>query len=433
MNSKALSIAIALLLPSLGIAQERITIEDCYQWARENYPDIQRYELIEKTEDYSLSNINKGWLPQISVNAKASYQSDVTQLPFDSEKISSLIPGFSIPTMSKDQYQATAEIDQKIWDGGKAKSAKGIVRSSADVEKKRLEADLYAVQQRVNQLFFGSLLHSELLKQNRLLQKQLQTNLHRIEAMKANGTANASDQQLLQVELLQAKQKETELSASQEAFLLMLSHLTGREMNASSRLAIPQEAARLSDQINRPELQAMEANKALFQSQEKQLESGLRPQLGLFLQGGYGRPGLNMLDNDFNPFYIAGIRLSWNIGNLYTLKNDRRKIATNTRMMDIQQETFRFNTRLEMLQQQTEIKKLSALKQADEEILRLRTAVRQAAEAKQENGILSTTDLVREITAEDLARQQLATRHIQHIAAVYNHLYLGGTEELNKK
>ena len=429
MNLKTLTIALSFLLPSLCLAQERITIDQCYEWTKANYPAIKRYELIEKTAKYNLSNVGKGWLPKIGVSAKATYQSDVTQLPFDAEKITSVLPGFSIPTMSKDQYQVVAEVSQQIWDGGRIKRAKEVLRSSAAVDKKQLDTDFYTLEQRVNQLYFSCLLHSELLKQNQLLQNQLQINLSRIQSMQANGMANPSDEQLLEVEILQARQKETELAASQEAFLQMLSHLTGKEIDSSAQLAIPHAAAQLSDQINRPELQAMEAQKVLFKSQEKQLKSGMRPHLDLFVQGGYGRPALNMLDNDFNLYYIAGIRLSWNIGNLYTLKNDRRKLSSNTRLVEVQQETFRFNTRLEIMQQQTEIKKLTALQKADEEILRLRTAVRQAAEAKQENGILSISDLVREITAEDLARQQLSTRHIQHIAAIYNHIHIQGAKE----
>ena len=147
------------------------------------------------------------------------------------------------------------------------------------------------------------------------------------------------------------------------------------------------------------------------------------PRVGAFLQGGYGRPGLNMLDDGFNSFYMAGVRLSWNMGKLYTLKNDRKKVETARRSVEVQRETFLFNTRLQLMQQNTEIKKITDLMKADEDIIRLRTNIKQAAEVKLENGIISVTDLIREINSEDMAKQTAATHRIQQLQAIYNYIY----------
>lgn len=185
--------------------QESVTITQCYEWARANYPQIHQMGLIDQTERYSLSNVGKAWLPQLSVSGKASYQSDVTKLPLDGDKISSLLPGFEIPSLSKDQYQVVAQVDQTIWDGGSTRSARALTRAEAIANREQLESELYVLNDRVNQIYFGCLLQDELIRQNALLQKELQVNIERIEAMMENGVANQSDLESMEVELLNAK------------------------------------------------------------------------------------------------------------------------------------------------------------------------------------------------------------------------------------
>ena len=359
-------------------AQEHITLGECYEWAHANYPQIHQYGLIEQTEQYNLSNAAKGWLPQLSVNAKATYQSDVTKLPFDADKLSAIIPGIEIPTLSKDQYQVVAEVNQTIWDGGVIRSARRLTEAQATADREQLNSNLYALNDRVNQLYFGCLLQDELIRQNGLLQKELQLNIDRISAMMENGVANLSDRESMEVELLNARQKAIELKAARSAYGKMLAALIGRPDGGAFVLEVPSlpEAPSLSPVISRPELRALDAQSELLELQNKQLTAGLMPRIGAFFQGGYGRPGLNMLEDSFNPFYIAGVRLSWNMGKLYTLKNDRRKIATDRRAVEVERETFLFNTRLQLTQQNTEIRKMTELMKADDEIIRLRSSIK---------------------------------------------------------
>lgn len=405
-------------------AQETITITQCYELARNNYPLIKQHDLINKTEQYNLANAAKDWLPQLAVNAKATYQSDVTKLPFDSDKLSGIIPGFSIPTLSKDQYQATVELTQTIWDGGIIHSTRELTKAQATADRKQLESDLYGLNEKVNQLYFGCLLQDELIRQNNILQKELQVNIERITAMIDNGVANQSDKESLEVELLNARQREIELRAGRKAYSQMLGILIGTSITESMDFIKPVMPGNiLSANINRPELDALEAKSQLMDTQNKQITAGLMPRIGLFAQGGYGRPGLNMLEDSFEPFYIAGIRLSWNIGKLYTVKNDRHKIETNRQAIDVQREAFLFNTTMQLMQQNTEIQKMTELLKADDEIVRLRTSIKKAAEVKLENGVISVTDLIREINAEDMAKQTVAAHHIQQLMSIYNYMY----------
>ncbi|MDR1557564.1 MAG: TolC family protein [Tannerellaceae bacterium] len=401
-----------------------LSLIQCYELARANYPLIKRYGLIAETEAYNVANASKGWLPQLAVNARATHQSEVTTLPFDADRIAALIPGFSVPTVSKNQYQLTAEITQTLWDGGSIHSARESARAQAEAERKQLDSDLYALNERVNQVYFGCLLQNELLRQNLLLQKELKVNTERIEAMINNGIANESDRDMLEVERLNVCQRETELEAGRKAYLAILSALIGQNVDETVALAVPaMPGLTLSMEINRPELAAFDARNQLTEVQHKQVSAGLMPRIGLFVQGGYGRPGLNMLDNSFEPFYIAGFRFSWNFGKFYTLRNDRQKIEASRRMVDVQRETFLFNTSLQLIRHHSDIEKIRKLLETDQEILRLRTSIKEAAGVKLANGVISVADLIREINAEDMARQSSAMHHIQLLTAIYDRLY----------
>lgn len=248
-------IALLLVFPLMAEgagAQERITLGECYEWAHANYPQIRQYGLIEQTERYNLSNAAKGWMPQLSVNAKATYQSDVTKLPFDADKLSAIIPGIEIPTLSKDQYQVVAEVNQTIWDGGVIRSTRQLTEAQATADREQLNSDLYTLNDRVNQLYFGCLLQDELIRQNGLLQKELQINIDRISAMMENGVANQSDRESMEVELLNARQKEIELKAARSAYGKMLAALIGRPDAGTFVLEVPSlpEAPSLSPVIN---------------------------------------------------------------------------------------------------------------------------------------------------------------------------------------
>lgn len=403
-------------------AQNRVTIDQCYEWARDNYPQIERFRLIEQTEQYTLSNAAKGWLPQVKVSASATYQSDVTTLPL--ENLSALVPGLEIPEMSKDQYKVAAEINQSIWDGGQVRLSKEQAAVRADADRKELESQLYTLRERVNNLYFGCLLYKELIAQNALLQQELQINIDRVEAMMANGMANVSDKEELEVSLLNARQKEIELKAVRMSYLNMLEALTGNTLVKQAEMEEPPVPTSLSQEINRPELQAISAQERALSLRSKMLDIGIRPSVSAFLQGGYGRPGLNMLDNDFKGFYVAGVRMSWNIGNFYTIKNNRRLIDNDLKQLDIERETFLFNTRLQQIQEDEQIRKLTGLMKADDEIVRLRTNIKKATEARYAEGVASASDVVREVNAENISRQEAVVHRIQQQMAIYNYMYI---------
>ena len=411
------SLFLFILLTSVGFnAFSQWTIDECVEEARNNYPLIKKYGLIEQAKEYSLSNAKKGYLPQFQVNVKATYQSSVVELPVQ-------LPGLELSSLPKDQYMAMAEANQLIWDGGAIQSQKQIVRANSEVEKKQLEVELYAIEERVNQLFFGILLFDAQLEQNQVMTDELERNRIQVATFIENGIANATDLNAVRVEQLRVKQSRIQLQSTRAAYMEMLAIMMGENSTENRTLIkpeIPIIAGFTHHSLNRPELQLFDAQEDLFDSQKNLIKSSYLPKLGLFLQGGVGRPALNMLSNAFEPFYIGGIRLTWNLGTLYTQKNDLRKIETNKNGVNLQRDLFLYNIRLAESRENKDIQRIRELMKDDEEIISLRSSIRKAAETKVANGMLTVTDLLQEVSREDLARQTKAAHEIDLLIAIYS-------------
>ncbi|WP_029905697.1 TolC family protein [Prevotella sp. 10(H)] len=411
---KFLLLTISLsLLPLWVAAQEVLTLDACHRKARENYPLIRRYELIDKSKEYNLSNAGKGYLPQASLSAKASYQSEVTKIPIS-------VPGINIKGLSKDQYSATIDVTQSIWDGGAISAKKDMTTASANVEEKQLDVDMYSINDRVNQMYFGVLLLDAKLKQNDLLQDELKRNYDQISSYIEYGVANQADLDAIKVEQLKAVQNKAQLQSNRKSYLNMLAVMIGESVNDNVILQTPQGEDLISSRVNRPELELFDAQLNSLEVQKKSIKTGYMPKLGLFVTGGYGKPGLNMLENEFSPYYIGGIRLSWNFGSLYTQKNDKKLIEVNQSNVINQRETFLFNTSLETTQEQQEIQKNRELLKYDDDIISLRNNVKKAAEAKVANGTMTVLDLMREINNEDMAKQDKIQHEIELLLSIYN-------------
>ena len=419
---------IFLLLLALGFLNSsafgQLNIDQCQEKARKNYPQIKQYSLIEQTGAYNISNANKGYLPQLSFSAQATYQSDVTEIPASLGQILSQLTGqnVTIASMSKDQYKMVAELQQTIWDGGMISSQKEQIKATTELEKQKLEVDLYTIKERVNQIFFGILALNEQKIQIDLLQKELQTNYEKIKAYMQNGVANQADLDMIRVEQLKVKQKKAELNAIQKSYREMLAVMIADTTALTAALEKPVFDTDMNREfgIKRPELKLFDAQTSLFASQEKMIRAGNLPKLGVFGQGGYGNPGLNMFNPGFTPYYILGAKLTWNFSGLYSQGNHLQKIALNKQTVASQKETFLFNTNLKVVNAQNEIAKIKEQIKSDDEIIALRKNIKKAAEVKVENGTLTVTDLIREINAESAAIQDKALRQIQLSMAIYN-------------
>lgn len=399
----------------LSAQTKQLTIDSCYRLAKQNYPLIKKQDLIAKSASYSLENAGKFYLPQFSVNGQASYQSQTINF----HDVLPGAPAGSLPEISKDQYKIQAEVSQQIYDGGATKNQKELIRANEAIQQQNLEVNLNTLKERVNQLYFSILLMKEQLKQNDIRRTDLQGALDKAVAAVENGSGFRSNADELKAELVNVDMTDIEFESNRKAYLNMLSLLISRPLNEATVL-IPPDPPPVSAEINRPELKLFDLQKETFTIQEKQLESAYLPKLNAFVQGAYGRPTLNFIDNAFGAWWVGGLRLSWSLGSLYSLKNNRNLLQINRQNQDIEKETFLFNTGLTQRQENAEIEKYSALIEKDETAISLRESVSKSARAQLDNGVITVHEYINKLNDENLAKQSRILHHIQLLHAQYN-------------
>ena len=334
-------IALLLLFPIIGIAQETITLEDCYHLARENYPTVKKLDLVAKTEGYTLANANRAYLPQVSILGQATYQSEVTDLSKSVAGVLPLPPNVSLPTIDKEQYKVVGEVSQLLYGGGAIHSQKAVAKAQSAVQAQAVETQLYTLKQRVSNLYFGVLLIDAQLSQNRLNIETLESQLKKAEVALKNGTTLPSNVDELKAEILRVTMQTTEYEATQATYLQMLSTFIGKKLTSTSNLVQPapqSQSQSVSTNIFRPELKGFQLQESLLKAQEKQLNTEFLPKLSAFFQGGYGRPTLNILNNQADFYYITGLRLQWNLSPLY--------IISKTKCTNFQNEMYIFSTKI---------------------------------------------------------------------------------------
>lgn len=412
-----------MMLPMMALGQ---TLEECQQAAEQNYPLIRQYGLIEKTTELTVANIQKGWLPQVSASAQATYQSDVAAWPDQMETMMNGL-GIDMKGLKKDQYRVGIDVQQTIYDGGAISSQKAIAREQGKVQTAQNEIKIYHVRKRVNEMYFALLMLEEQIKLNRDLQELLSGNERKLASMVKNGTAAESDLQNVKAERMNVMQQATNLEGQRAMLQRMLSTFCGLEVKEVRKPALMADGRGLMAENLRPELKAMDAQIGMINAQEKALDAALMPKLGVFAQGFYGYPGLNMfedmLHHDWSLNGIVGARLTWNIGALYTRKNDKAKLHLQRDMTESNRELFLFNNHLDQIQQNENITRYKKLMADDEEIISLRQSVRKAAESKLSHGIIDVNDLVREINAENAARVQQSMHEIEMLKQIYDNKF----------
>ncbi len=403
-----------LLLAALhvtSVAQEHPTLEQVLSAANTHYPLVQQRNLVEQSRDFSLAALNRAFLPQLSINGQASYQSDVTELPI---KIN--LPGFTVDPLDKDQYRATADVSQILFDGGNISAQKNAARANSLVEQEKINVEMQKMREKVRQLYLGVLMMDEQIRQTDIVASDLTAGIKKMEAALKNGTAFRSQLAVLQAEEIRNRQRKTELQQTRLSLLKSLSLFTGSEYEATVQFEKPASVFSLPAEkpaIVRPELNLYKEQEQLTLTQRKQIGVKSLPKLSLFAQGGYGRPGLNMLDNDFSWFYIAGARLHWNLGALYSLHAERQVNAVSRSSINVQRELYLLSANITVEQYRNDIIKYTTLLTDDRELVSLREEIKRSAKAQLDNGVITSSDYLREVNAADQARQQQLLHELQ--------------------
>ena len=408
----------------------QLTWKQCQDMARKNYPLIKQYRLVEQSTEYTVSNAAKAWLPQVSISAQATYQNDVAAFPDEMKALYNQI-GIDMKGLNKDQYRATLEINQTIWDGGLTKAQQDIARSGGKLSLQNLEVELYALRERVSQLYFGVLTLRTQLQQNALLQELLQSNLQTLNAGAINGIVTEADRQTVQVELLSVAQQRIQMESAEAAFRKMLSVMIGKSIEETEPLEKPVfHTPSVASQ--RPEILLFESQKQHYEAQKQTIRAANMPRIGLFAQGFYGNPGLNlfkdMTENRWKWNYMAGIRFQWNFGSLYTQKGNLLKLSIAQQQTDNRKDIFLYNQTLKITQQQDAINGMRRMMAGDDDIIALRTAIRKASEAKLANGTLTAADLLRDVNAENQALRTKALHEIEWLKNLCDLIYTTNSE-----
>lgn len=392
------------------------TLDECIVWAYDNYPQIKEMSLIEMTKGIDLKNAAYAWLPHLNISGKATWQSEVVEMPMD-------IPGMDI-NIPHDQYGLTAEFTQQIWDGGTSRSQKELAEAGAEVKKTQLETNLWSIRSRVQNVFLGIILIDKQLELNRLLRESLERSSEEVKSRMAAGVALPSDLDQVSVNILSCLQQRASLDADRKSYVKILGLLTGRDMT-DVELAVPQDAVNYVDDgardfETRPEMAFYAAQLKQNEFQRRQLNTLISPKLNLSLQGGYGRPGMNMLSGDFSGYFVAGLKLQWNIGALYTRGLDKRKVNADAQKIDLTRKSFILNSSVEAVQKNNAILKARDVLEKDSEIIGLRQRIRASGENQYREGTIKMNDYLSMLDEEYKARANESMHEVQLMMAVYD-------------
>lgn len=382
-----------ILLIALGtvplFGQQNITLEECYALVTQNYPLAKQSKLLETQNKLDTDVISNSKLPQFSLDAQAVYLSDVIEIP---------IPNVNIEPLNNDQYRATLSVNQLIYTGGLTDASLTLKASQLKTKQKQVEVTLYQLKQQINQLYFSTLLAQESEVLVNAKQTQLQAKLKEVTSGIKYGMLLPASDKVIKAELLTINQQFQEVQSLKTTLIETLSSLIGQDLDASITFQNPFIETQLQNAISRPELELFQLKKEEIEDSESILQKQNSPKLSGFVTGGYGNPGLNMLDNSFQPFYTAGVKFNWVFFNWNSTKKQRESLAINKDIIDSETEVFKLNTTIELNKQQQEIDKIESFIASDLEIITLRNDVLKAADSQLKNGVITASAYITELT-----------------------------------
>lgn len=420
-HNKFILIFFLICSVNLYSQNDNLSLKELYKFAYENYPNSKQIKYFNDINDLKLKNLNVNFLPQISLKGQATYQSEVTKLNISN-------PLFKPEELNKDQYKLTLDVKQLIFDGGTVSSQKESELSQLKVDKQKLEVELFGLRSRVNDLFFSILLLQEKKKVNENLIKDLNQRISEMESKVRNEIITPNNVYILQAQVLQTEQEIESIDADRKASLKMLSELVGKNLSENSNLDIPfiNEYQVNNDFSSRPEYKLFDYQKNQLKSYSDIVNTRIIPKFSAFGQAGFGRPGLNMLDNSFQPFYMVGLSLSWNPINWNSNDNELQIYKINENIIDLQKETFEKNLKVSLEKYKSEIDKYENLLKKDDDIISLRNKIIATLYSQLQNGTITSTVYLTELNNKSQSQIMLETHKIQLLQAKINYLTAKG-------
>lgn len=372
-----------------GYTQNTISLNECYEGLKSNYPLVKQRVILEQQREVELSALRSKTLPQFNVNAQATYQSDVTKVP---------ITNINIEPLNNNQYRATLTANQLVFNGGKIKAAQDLQNIITNRKQQEVEVNLYQLKQRVNQLYFSILLIEDKIHLLGLRKEQLNSKLKEVKSGIKNGVLLPTSDKIIEAELLKILQQTQEATNNRLKLISSLSSLTGIFISAETELQKPLLSIVESSDLKRPELGLFNLQKQEIAQQQNILSKSLIPEINGFATGGYGNPGLNMLENDFASYYIVGLKLNWNVFDWNRNKKQRQALDYSKALINNQKEVFVLNTNTALNEQQKEIETLESTIAMDRQLIALQQEVVSTSESQLKNGVITASEYITELT-----------------------------------
>jgi len=427
MKKHILIIAI-LLFPFILEAQDTLTVFRCFK-AMENYFPKQQEKALQKEQTkLKVKNIKTQWLPDVDLNAQSSYQSDVVEVDLQLNMPPTMggAMDVDVPAPSHDQHKVTLDVNQMIYDGGAVKASREAEHAAGEINRQSVDVDLYNIREQVSEIYFGILL---LKKQQSITETALDDLNRKLETVKSaveNGTLLKSDIYSLQAEKLKIQQSLDQMENQNQSNYQNLGMLTGLEVDTSTSLAVPDPQITRENQLNRPEHKLFELQKQRAEANKGVLKSQNLPKVFAFGQVGYGKPGLNMLSDEFNSFYIVGAKLTWNLWDWNKTKRQKQILEVQQKTIDVQEQTFNKNLNIKLSRIQAEINNYERAMEQDQEIISLREKILKDARSKLQNGVITSTDYINDLNQLKKAKLTYEKHKIEWLKAKINYLFTNG-------
>lgn len=399
---------------------DTLTLDFCQQKALENYPLLKQKDLLNTASEIKISNFAKTYLPQFSLNGQATYQSETTEIPIN-------IPGLDIPSLYKDAYKATFDVTQIIYDGGLVSAQKELETANLQADLQSVESELYKLKDKVNTIYLAIVTLQENKKLLKLLKQDIQNKLTKIISGVKNGILLESNALVLKAEIIKIDQQITEIDYSISSGFKMLGDYLNVTISDSNKLKLPDVAVTSTNYENiRSEIKAFELQEQKLDISKSLLDCKLMPKVAAFGQLGYGRPGLNMLSNSFDAFYMVGAKVSWTLWDWSETKNEKKLLDLQKQVLETQKETFNQGIKILLEKNIADIAKYEDLIKSDYDIIGLREKVVKTAESQLENGTITATEYLTELNNLSQSKVNLQSHKILLVKTKVDYLTLKG-------
>jgi len=409
-------------------AGDTLQLSDCWESAKNNYPSRHQLDYYSKITRLKVDNLNAAYYPELSLLGQAQYQSDVTKVELNIQSPLFKIP--QVPVPPKDQYKVGISLNQIIWDGGVISAQKDIENIQGAVSLQNVEVELYSLKQRVNEAYFGILTLQQRMKSLEVSKSDLSEKLKTIRVRVGSGNVLQSNADILEAELLKLNQSTEELKSAKTTLLQTLGELLDRKLGNDITLDVPTVGKDVlnTDLSNRPEYKSFSLLKSQVEETQNLVDSKYMPKFSLYAQGMYAKPGLNMFDPDWAPYYIAGVQAKWNIWNWGSNSRENEILSVQKDIIASQEETFTKNLNIVVAKYQNDIERIQKLMEADNQIIILRKRITQVAETQMDNGTITATEYLTEFNAHYLAILNFELHKLELLQAKVNYLTQAGGE-----